>query len=73
MLVLKYEMGMFGINLMLTMTYAFIFISLNLYPLIYSETRHFIQRPSKEALQNLTEYLEKGLSLSLMLFFEWTA
>lgn len=71
--VIDQELGMQGLSLTLILTYSFIFAGLNLYPLFFEETCNVIQRPTIEATQNIREYLEKGLPLSLMLCFEWMA
>ena len=57
----------------MALAHLIIFIGLNLYPLFVKDAKELIRRPTIEATQNLKEYFEKGIPLSVMLCFEWTA
>ena len=68
-----HQMGMKGVGLSIGLANAMIFTGLNIYPLFVKEARGAMRLPSLAAFRNLSEYLRKGVPLSLMIFVEWLA
>lgn len=71
--VIKCKMGIKGAGLSMGLAQSIIFVGLNIYPLIAETPKGIISWPTKESCQNLGQYLQKGIPLSLMLCFEWMA
>lgn len=69
--VIKMGMGLQGIGMAFSISSAFNFLGMNVYPFFVQETREAMRLPTIEVLQDLSGYLQKGLPLMMMVCFEW--
>lgn len=70
---MKMEIGILGLGLARGISELFTFFGMNIYPFFIKDIRQSMRLPTKEVFQDLTEYLYKGIPLSLMMCFEWMA